>query len=249
MASHFSSIGFPIQDQDEYLAIANQAGPLATPHEVEQGTYWQWSCESGAELWLQVDAENEFVGMTPFFSGSSRLRIAITKAISRPEDTPLDGAIHGWANPPGDSCESGDYPLVVDVVDLHRRQALTLPCVVTMQMAAFAHEIEIFSSQEDYDASKAGQIKFASKSFIPAGLFTPDGSQTEHPEAIAIFTGHVLAAEVKQNSLTGHDFYWAHVESLGGPFDVIIDPELCDSPPPIGGIISGTFWLCGRMVE
>jgi DNA replicative helicase MCM subunit Mcm2 (Cdc46/Mcm family) len=33
-----------------------------------------------------------------------------------------------------------------------------------------------------------------------------------------------------------------------GSFDVVIDPELCESPPVIGGVLSGSFWLCGRCI-
>jgi hypothetical protein len=30
---------------------------------------------------------------------------------------------------------------------------------------------------------------------------------------------------------------------------LVIGPELCDSAPVAGGVISGLFWLCGRLVS
>jgi hypothetical protein len=58
----------------------------------------------------------------------------------------------------------------------------------------------------------------------------------------------VLAAEEKINTLTGHAFYWALVDTYGGAYDVVIDPSLLPGVPAVGGVISGSFWLSGRIV-
>jgi hypothetical protein len=63
-----------------------------------------------------------------------------------------------------------------------------------------------------------------------------------------MFVGHVLAAGERINVLTGHAFYWALVETLGGAYDVMIDPELLPSVPAAGGVLSGSFWLSGRII-
>ncbi|RMG40631.1 MAG: hypothetical protein D6732_03155 [Methanobacteriota archaeon] len=57
------------------------------------------SSECGAELWLQTDANNELVGMTPFFAGDARIRVRLVARVARPDDTPLEGAFYGWAAP------------------------------------------------------------------------------------------------------------------------------------------------------
>ena len=249
MPSHFSTIGLPVNDQAEFAALADRMGPLATPEEVEDGVYWRWLSPCGAEVWLQANNENELVGMTPCFAGKARIRVLLTDHIHRADDTPLEGAFRGWADPMEDSPESGAYPFVFDVVDYGKYSRIPLPAIVTAQVAAFAHEITIHPNLEAYNASQTGEVKFASQSFIPSGLFLPDGESTAPPRSTAIFTGHVLAAETKTNSLTGAIYYWALVETLGGSFDVVVDPELCEGAPVIGGVLTGSFWLCGRLIE
>ena len=115
------------------------------------------------------------------------------------------------------------------------------------RIAAFAHELSLFPSVEAYETAQTGDIKFASQSFIPSGLFSPAGEKTEPPEAHAIFTGHIRKVEERTNELTNKGFWWALVESLGGVFDVVIDPELVEDTPQVGGVLSGAFWLSGRL--
>ncbi len=91
-------------------------------------------------------------------------------------------------------------------------------------------------------------MKFASQSFIPSGLFkSPDDDSP--PRAEAFFTGHVLEAERRTNALTEMDFIWCLVETLGGVFDVVIDPQLLPEVPRVGGVIQGSFWLSGRILK
>ena len=39
------------------------------------------------------------------------------------------------------------------------------------------------------------------------------------------------------------------MESFGGTFDVVIDPTLLAIEPVVGGVISGYFWLSGRLTN
>lgn len=249
MPSHLSSIALPVNEQADLAALADRIGPLATPDEANEGTYWRWSSECGAEVWLQADTNGDLVGLTPFFSGDARIRVRLTARVARPGDTPLEGAFHGWADPDDGVSESGAYPFVFDAVDYANYSEVSLPAIVTAQIAAFAHEVSVYPTVDAYDASQTDGLKFASRSFVPSGLFSPNGEMSEPPGSMAIFTGHVVATERKTNSLTGARYDWARVDTLGGSFDVLIDPELCDSAPVAGGVISGLFWLCGRLVS
>lgn len=127
---------------------------------------------------------------------------------------------------------------------------IMLPSRATAQLAAFAHEVTVFDSEEAFDESQKDQdIKFAAQSFIPSGLFSPEGEEPSSPSARGIFTGSILAAELKVNSLSGNQFYWALVDTLGGQFDVVLDQSLVERVPPTGGIITGSFWLSGRLLD
>ncbi|MCG8349407.1 MAG: hypothetical protein MI924_16700 [Chloroflexales bacterium] len=248
MPSHFSTIGIPIQSQDELLALAQRVVDNSIGHDTEHGYYLQWSSSCGAEVWLQINQNNDLIGVTPHFSGKSRVRVGLTQRVLHPDSTELDGALYGWADPASDDPASGCYPLVFDTPDFTLHQHILLPAIVTVQVAAFAHDVSVFASAKAFAASQTSEFKFASKSYIPAGTFTPDGEEVKSPEAHAMFTGHILEAEMRTNQLTGQAFYWALVETLCATYDVVIDPELLDALPHVGNVLYGSFWISGRIV-
>lgn len=249
MPSHFSTIGFPAQSQVELIELAHLILGSCVSFDMETGRYLQWSSYSGAELWLQINTENSLIGMTPHFSGKSRIRVGLTERVTRFHDTGMDGMFHGWADPVTDKPESGLYPFVFDMPGFQLYHHLSLPATVTTQIAAFTHEVSIFDSGEAFLASQTREPKYASQSFIPSGLISPQGKSTETPKAYAIFAGHILEVEIRTNELKGKSFWWVLVKTLGGTFDVVIHPELLSMSPKAGSVLFGSFWLSGRIVS
>jgi hypothetical protein len=248
MPSHFSTIGFEVQSNDQFVALARQVAGTGETIAGKGGQYLRWSGGGGEELWLQVDGDGDLVGMNPHFSGRSSVRVAVHGRVQRDKDSVLDGAFEGWADPPVEGRGAdprGAYPLVFDSPDAGTYGELQLPGVAEVQIAAFAHEIAYHDTPEAFAASPVG---LAPQAFIPAGLLTPEGGRSEPPEAVAIFAGHVREAAVRHNSMTGREYYWALVDSLGGSYDVVIDRTLLPAPPAPGGVLSGTFWLSGRLI-
>jgi hypothetical protein len=74
-ASHFSTIGLPVVSAEDMNALAKRVGPLAEPVTAPGGVYFHWSDPSGAEMWLQVNANNELIGMNPHYAGRSAVRV------------------------------------------------------------------------------------------------------------------------------------------------------------------------------
>lgn len=247
MPSNLSSIGFQVENEEQFRELAEAAADSARPSVTQKGTYLQWRSDSGAELWLQVNRRNELVGMNPHFCGTGVTRVGLVSRIMRPDDTELDGAFHGWADPEDAEPKTGAYPFVFDCPDATCSDGLSLPTIVDAQIAAFAHELELYESDEVYNSSQAGEMKFAAESFIPSGLFSPEDGSTNPPAALAIFTGHILEAEKRTNPMTERFFWWAKVRTLGGTFDVVADPALVVAPVVAGGVLSGSFWLSGRI--
>lgn len=248
MVSHFSTIGLPVASREDLKTLADRVSSLAERLAAPNGEYFRWSDPSGAELWLQANANNEFVGLNPHYAGQSAIRVGLTARLPSAGPSELDGSFQGWAEPAGDEPDTGCYPFVFDTPDYQLHEELSLPAQKEVQIAAFAHKIAAFETVAAYEASQAGAIKFASHSFIPSGLFNPAGESTVPPQARAVFTGHVLAADEKVNVLTGRGFYWALVETLGGAYDVVIDSSLLPAAPAVGAVISGSFWLSGRII-
>ncbi len=208
------------------------------------GTYLRWADRSGGELWIQLNADNELVGVNPHFGGRSRVRVLLTHRLETDNSNTLDGRFHGWADPAKAEAEqSGAYPFLFDAPDAAQHTELQLPTEIDVQIAAFAHDVQVFASAKAFDASQTGDAWQTSQTFIPSGLLgSDDGLRAE-----AAFTGHILRTERRTNHLTGSPFVWCLVNSTGGSFDIVADPELLPQLPPVGGVITGTFWLTGRI--
>jgi hypothetical protein len=251
MASHFSSIGFPITTMEEAEEIANRITPEATPIEVKNGTYLRWAPGSGEELWLLRNRRGATIGLNPHFTGSSSVRIGLVERVERRGESPLDGAFFAWAGVDDDPSD-GECQLVFDCPDAASHAGLQLPALATGQIAAFAHSIEVHASQEEFDTSQEqADVPFASQSFFPAGLFADEldtDGDADASTSEAIFTGHVVDSSIRTNSLTNVQYVWAAVETLGGVYDVVVGQDLLSEPPANGAVVMGSFWLSGRLV-
>ncbi len=75
----------------------------------------------------------------------------------------------------------------------------------------------------------------------------PSGEPVTPPESHALIAGEVVEAGERRNAVTDRPFWWALVDTVGGTFDVVIDPSLLSNPVRAGNVISGWFWLSGRL--
>ena len=201
MASHLSDIGFRAQAAGEWEALVRHAVEHGQRLEVPgAGAYLRWAPGAGAELWVQVDRDDSLVGLNPHFAGDGRLRFGALELRPGKPGT-LDGSLHGWADPPAEDPHEGIYPLLVDLPDAHLVQLhLVLPSVVTLQVAAFAHELACYQDEAAYYAAQERAPRFAAESLIPTGLFAQQG---EVERAEAVFAGRVLGAEARINPASG----------------------------------------------
>jgi hypothetical protein len=169
------------------------------------------------------------------------MRLGIVAPIERPGQSELDGSFYAWVNPGADGPASGDYPLVFDCPDAAMHDDLELPCVMPVQLAGFAHHLEIWDSVAEFDAARGGDdTQLASRAFIPAGLLRAEGVEDPPPPvAYAIINGHVLAAEVRENPLTGVNYQWAALATHGGTLDVVAPMGLVTREIREGSVLSG----------
>ena len=189
------------------------------------------------------------MGMNAHFAGKSLVRVAVEARVARPSHTPLDGTFLAWANPSGGAASVGDYPFVFDCPDAATHLELPLPATVTAQIAAFAQQVSLYESPAAYVSSQAAEgMSSPSRSFIPSGLMSPDGTPRDPPEPHALIAGHVLEAATRVNAISGQPYWWALVETVGGTFDAVIDPQLLADAPRAGNVLAGWFWLSGRLM-
>lgn len=250
--SNLSDIGFPTPDEQAVNEMIMHVLELAKPVKSSHGFYLVYTDASGAEIYLQGNFNQELVGFNPHFAGTSRRQVGLTQTIER-DSSELDGGFHAWANPSDENVEiSGEYPFVFDVPDFRTVENLGFPRTVEIQLTAFgSNDFKIFETEEDYQATQESELKYASKMFVPSGLFdfeSKNWDENNPPRPVGIFAGEIKDFELKTNALSGEKFYRFLVETLGGDVDVVVDPKYVSREPQIGGIVSGTFWLSGRIL-
>jgi hypothetical protein len=251
--SNLSDIGFPTPDEQAVNEMIMHVLEFARPIECKQGFYLKFSDASGAEIYLQGNFDQELVGFNPHFAGTSRRKVGLTQKIER-DSSELDGGFHAWANPFEEEDEiSGEYPFVFDVPDFRMNEIENFPALRDIQLTAFAsNDFQIFSSEEAFYDSQESELKYASKSFVPVGLFSFDENENidlNVVRPIGKLAGEIKAFDRRTNQLSGQDFYWFLVETLGGEVDIVADPKFVTEEPKQGGIISGQFWLSGKIYE
>ena len=242
MHSHMSSIGFPFSTNEEFADLAMTAATQGEPVQVSGGMYYRWSPGAGVELWAQADQDGRLIGLNPHFNEAARMGVGLINPIARERDSALDGAFYGWADPAENAPDNGEYPFAFDLPDFKRHDRLALPAIVNVQIAAFAHTLTVFESEEAFHARGSDEMKMAAESCIPSGTFSSP------PKSTVIFNGHVLEAAQLTNPHTQQMFWWARVRTLGGEFDVVADPEIVESAIIQGGVIGGSVWLSGRII-
>jgi hypothetical protein len=190
-------------------------------------------------LWVGVreaGGTKDLLAVTPYFRGPSQFSARI-EAFDTDHQFPLEGRASLWAVGRGETDEP--HPLSVDLADYALRGDLASGTVVSLGIAGFAHAFEWWPDESSYRKSTA-DLKLASKSFIPVGMFKDSGA----PPSSGLFTGTVVAAQRLTNPATGQQFLHAVVDTLSGQIDVVADTDLVRDVPNSGGIIETTCWLC-----
>lgn len=244
MASHFSTLGFPVKTREDFFDLAIQTAKAGKSIKVAgRGEYIVWSPGEGIQLWAQADPDGRIIGLNPHFNGQALMGVGLTKRVSRTDDTELDGAFYGWASAPTNDPEAGMYPFAFDTPDYLVYDAIQLPTVIGVRLAAFAHEINVYKDENEYYSVS----KFAVESCIPSGTFYPKGGAIDPPKAEVIYSGRVLETAMLTNPFTQRSFHWARIRTLGGEVDIIADPDIVKGRIVRDGIVRGTFWLSGRL--
>ncbi len=252
--SNLSDIGFPVQSEQDVNVLITETIKYVESIRCPHGFYLRFADASGAEIYLQGNNEQELIGFNPHFAGISRRKVGLTAAIER-DSSPLDGGFHAWANPRGEDVEiSGEYPFVFDVPDFRLNENIRFPHICEIQLTAFAsNDFKIFADEKEYNESQDGGVKYALKSFVPVGLFAFDESDDEVDfsviRPIGMLTGEIKEFELKTNELSSEKFYRFLVETFGGEVDVVADAKLIAVEPKVGGIVSGQFWLSGKIIS
>jgi hypothetical protein len=243
--SHFSAIGFTVTPE-ELKELAEQASREGTRVDSPHGGYFHWSPGAGVELWVQANKQEEIVGCNPHFAGAGRLPASIIETLNVP-GRPLDGRCFGWAAPRDEKNPySGLHALSADLPDFDFVEArILIPPIVTLQIAAFAEELECFPTETTFLESEAAQHHGAA-----AGQWIWRQQEIEEePQSKVFLNGIVKQSEQRENPITGSPFIALLLRTEAGTIDVVVDPEIVPRRPVVGMVAAGTFWLSARVVS
>lgn len=244
MSSNLSCIGFGDLDEHELFDLLVALVPSAKVHGTAEGEYRQWRGSNGEEIWIQTEPEERvLLGFHPHFAGKSCNEVRLETTVRRRDDQQLDGGFYVWADPSAEG--GGAYPYLFDSPCFLLENRMTLPEIALVQVSAFAHRIEYFADEAAFEVAQGSEPGFASRSFIPIGLFKDE--EEDEIRAHAKLTGVVLEAARLVNPITAQPYFWALVESFGGTYDVVAEAIFDEAPAP-GAIVDGIFWMSGRIV-
>jgi hypothetical protein len=214
--------------------------------------YLKWAVGEKLELWTRFKDGAPEPLFYAYYAGESRMTVALLEKTPRRDGIRADGAFFcrglGCA---GADWVAGRNPFVFDSPYYHRYDDLSLPRVTTVQLTAFAFEMTGYETEEDYDeaypADEEGYC-WDYKHFVPACMTTPRGEDGELADAGAEVSGFVQDTGIITNPITGYDFCWARVETIGGDVDVVCSPDRLSGFLVKGGIAVTTCYLFGRLI-
>lgn len=238
----FSDIGFIVNSMDDMMKFGNQAFKNGKRIEVPgKGAYYYWGLHSGAELWAQLDIDDQLIGLHPGFSGMSKVPLKAKPYFST-RDTPLDGSYSCWL-----ITDDQEYQLEFEAPNFYQNSENDKELNITAQITAFAKQEINYFTNEDERGKHGLWSQWAVQSFVPSGSFNSDLDADLLP--YALLSGYVKEVELRKNEITGAEFYWLFVDSLSASYDVVVDAQLLSTEPRVGGIISGNFYLSGKILE
>lgn len=253
--SHFSQAGFEVSATDP-AAMSRSLQPFAEKCVPQALAGADSIClvhdSSGAQLWIGLrkleNGQLELTTVNPGFAGEGRVRAKIVGDVSDPRWRPFEIAVSA-------SLAGDEVPFVFDLADPRQAAQARPGKAVAVSVTGFSFDARIFKNEKGYyKAEKKGRAKavFAANHFIPSGTFAPEiggMAQETRPTAYADFAGTVVKSQLRTNAAGGGRFWWALVRTYGDhTIDVVLDPAQVKLAPVPGTIVSGRFWLSGRLV-
>ena len=244
-------VGFPERGAAALLETNRRIREQGELVEAGGFKYLKWEVGERVELWTDVkDGKPEMLFKT-FYAGEARMKVALIEKTPRRDAVLSDGAFlcRGKAYE-GAGWVAGHNPFIFDAIDFHRYDSLSLPRVGTVQLTAFSYYLTGFEDEEVYEEAyppNENGYAWAARHFIPGLIY--DGQRGEGGElqqAHVEVSGYVNDTDIITNAVTGRDFCWARLDTVGGEVDVVCAPDNLSGYLVKGGIAVSRGFLYGR---
>ena len=233
MADDYSDIGFQIHDEADFSALHTAYPELLTRRKNMYGEAVElFSPDGRAELWYYENEDGAFGDYAEpgYRSGHS------TEVMPQAW---LPGAML--------EVETGVCRMTVAVPGAFLKPLeLGNPC--PMELTLFARNLAVYENADDFMIKRKGST--APESIIPFGSFSLSGKEEEfEPDAVADVSGVVTEVTLRENPVHHGQYYEIGLSCLGIDFTVVADAELLPTPPQVGNILKGVYWVSGRMTD
>jgi len=234
--SHLTNIGFTVSGAEEFESLVATVFEKGQIVDVEGGSYMVYSDKSGAQIYAQVDTDDEFMGFIPAFDAKDLRNIEVSATIDYEDATALDmRSLVKTVN--------GEAPFVIDLPN-GKENLLENGDTRALALVAFPHEIEYFATEALFMAEYP---TLSLQYFIPVGMINQEGEPLETPEAYAMFIGRVKSVEIRTNELLGGEFYVMVLSTLDGDITVVASTGFLAKAPEVDGFINGVFWMTAKV--
>jgi len=248
-----ADVGFYDGDAVRHLEIFEQLCRHGGVVEAGGVKYLKWEVGERLELWTRLKDDKPEMLYFACYAGEARMKVALISKMPRRETTLSEGAFlcRGKASA-GADWVAGRNPFIFDTPHYHTYDGLSLPRLSTVQLTGFAFRMNGFENEEEYDEAYPADAEgycWDYKHFLPALMYAPRAERGELQSASAEVSGWVLDTSIITNPLTGRDFCWAKLDTVGGEVDVVCAPERLSGFLVKGGLAAAECYLYGRLAD
>jgi hypothetical protein len=114
-------------------------------------------------------------------------------------------------------------------------------------LVALAHEVDLYPDESAY--ARSGEThQLPVQAFVSAAHFSVDDPSGVE-ESTAMVTGSVRERHLLMNAATGVPFWRIQLMTKGTSLHLFVDREMFQDEPRTGQVLSGSFWLLGRLQD
>jgi hypothetical protein len=239
---NLAHIGFEVHSLEEFQALAEMAYRTGKAMRAGRNQYYCYTDASGAELWTQIDENDEIAGMNAHFHGSTTIDVRLLHAQAY-DDRPLDGTFE--AQPLNRSAQLPPDAVLptfaFELPDAHLIPSIVLPTEAKVQLVGFARELHCYESVEDFRKANPG------KPLESLETIDNDRSVSGGLSSLLRLDGVVVQAKQLHNLYSKHHFYWFELQTVIGHLDIVASSRMLPTVPLTGQIFDGVVRLSGRV--
>ncbi|MDQ0416772.1 hypothetical protein J2Z48_000939 [Croceifilum oryzae] len=241
------SMGFAIESEEQFMEYLDLVVRTGEQTETSFGRKFSLVFSNGEEIVALMDEDHEVFHVNFHHRKGMASPVGIYE-VDTNEEGELTGLTFGSMRPEEETNpESGMYPFVFQTGDMEVLEAFQQSETRNVEIAAFAHQVRCFATEEEFDQKQDPEVPLSSESLVPLGIFNDEVNDVLAPTIL--LNGVVTDVELLQNELSQAQYWQFTVQTVGAAYVVFASLDrVTEGEPAVGGIVSVEAWLTGRFV-